>query len=218
MVVLSVGAYFVADLGKLKETIAARERQDLAAMVAKAANETSTAIEKLSNEVEPRTLSGDLNLGVASRSDLEALRSNLKTAEANANTFMPRYITLLKAERDKVETYAHSMRTDKDTVSKVLDGVDRRHAKTADFTSKLLLARADYYRAYETYIAVLVSNFGAYKVINGEFIFQLQSIVDRYNFAAHAMTVAAKRVAELEEERKALFAPQPDKEYFGRDK
>jgi hypothetical protein len=34
-------------------------------------------------------------------------------------------------------------------------------------------------RAYEKYLAVLGSNFGAHKVSNGEYIFQLQSTVDR---------------------------------------
>jgi hypothetical protein len=34
--------------------------------------------------------------------------------------------------------------------------------------------------------------------------------VDRYNVAAQAMTVAAKRVAELEEERKRLLKSQQE--------
>jgi hypothetical protein len=34
--------------------------------------------------------------------------------------------------------------------------------------------------------------------------------VDRYNVAARAMTVAAKRVAELEEERKGLVKLQQE--------
>jgi hypothetical protein len=82
----------------------------------------------------------------------------------------------------------------------------------------MLLARAEYYRAYENYLGVLVSNFGAYKVVNGEFIFALQSTVDRYNVAARAMTIAASRVAELDEERKRLLQPQKDTEQAGKDK
>jgi hypothetical protein len=35
--------------------------------------------------------------------------------------------------------------------------------------------------------------------------------VDRYNVAAHAMAVAAKRVAELEEERKSLMKSQQER-------
>jgi hypothetical protein len=218
LIILSVGAYFVADLGKFKEMIAASETQDLAAMAARAANQTSVAIDKLSNEFKPPALSKDVNSSTASRTDLEALRSELKTAEAHATAFMPRYIALLKTERDRVENYAQSARADRDTVSRVLDGVDQRHAKITALISKMLLARAEYYRAYENYLGVLVSSFGAYKVVNGEFIFTLQSTVDRYNVAAQAMTIAANRVVELEEERKKVLQPQQDTERVGKDK
>ena len=218
LIILSVGAYFVADLGKFKEMIAASETQDLAAMATRAANQTSVAIDKLSNEFKPPALSKDVNSSTASRTDLEALRSELKTAEAHATAFMPQYIVLLKTERDRVENYAQSARADRDTVSRVLDGVDQRHAKITALISKMLLARAEYYRAYENYLGVLVSSFGAYKVVNGEFIFTLQSTVDRYNVAAQAMTIAANRVADLEEERKKLLRPQQDSERVGADK
>ncbi len=131
---------------------------------------------------------------------------------------MPRYIALLKIERDRVDNYALSMRADKDTVSKVLDSIDKRHAQTTAFVSRMLLARADYYRAYENYVGVLVSNFGAYKVINGEFIFPIQGAVDRYNSAAHAMRIAAKRVNELEEERRTPIQSSQGTEKFGQAK
>ena len=128
MVVLSVGAYFVADLRKLQDSIAARESQtalqgitdprqmdealrqhpsnkflQMMAMATRAADETSAATEKLSNEVEPPAISKGINLGAASRSDLEALRRDLKTAEANATALMPRCVALLKTERANVE-------------------------------------------------------------------------------------------------------------------
>ena len=230
MIVFSVGAYFVADLGNLQESMAARESRtalqgitdprqidealgqypsnkflQMTATATKAANETDAAIEKLSNEVEPPAISKAINLGAASRSDLEALRRDLKTAEANATTFMPRYIALLKTERDNVEKYALSLHLGKDTISRLLDSIDKRHAEITAFTSRMLSARADFYRAYEKYVAVLVGEFGAYKVVKGQFIFPFQRTVDRYNVAAQAMTVATKRVAELEEERKSLL-------------
>ena len=85
-------------------------------MATKAADETNAAIEKLSNEVEPPAISKATNLGAASRSDLEALRRDLKTAEANATTFMPRYVALLKTERDNVEKYASSLSLGKDAI------------------------------------------------------------------------------------------------------
>jgi hypothetical protein len=218
LIILSVGGNFVPGLGKFKEMIAAGETQHLAAMATRAENETSVAIDKLSNEFKPPTLSKDVNSSTASRTDLEALRSELKTAEARATAFMPRYIALLKTEHDKVENYAQSHRADRDSVSKALDDIDKRHAKITALISVMLLARTEYYRAYENYLGILVSNFGAYKVVNGEFIFAVQSAVDRYNVAAEAMTTAANRVAELEEERKKVLQPQKDTEHAGKDK
>jgi hypothetical protein len=235
MIVLSFGAYSVAHLSKLQEDIAAREGQtelqgitdpeqidealrrhpsnkflQLMAMATKAARETRVATEKLSSEIEPPALSKDINPGKASRSDLEALRSALKIAEANATTFLPRYVGLFKTERDKMENYALSLHFEKDTVRIYLEGVDKRHSKTIAFTSRMLSGRADYYRAYENCVAVLVGEFGSYKVINGQFIFPFQRAADRYNVAANAMTAAAKRVAELEEERKTLTQSQQE--------
>jgi hypothetical protein len=236
MIVFSVGAYFVADLRRLQELIASRESQaalqgitdpkqidealkqhpsnkllQLTAMATRAADETDAAIEKLSKEVEPPAIAKNINLGAASRSDLEALRRDLKAAEANAATYMPRYIALLKTERDNVEKYALSLYVEKDAIRRLLDSLDKRHAEITAFTSKMLSARAEFYRAYENYVAVLAGEFGAYQVVNGQFIFPFQRTVDRYNVAAHAMTVAAKRVAELEEERKNLNKSQQER-------
>jgi hypothetical protein len=224
---LLVGAYFVAHLGKLQEAIAAREAQtelqgitdpeqmdealrrhpsnkflQLMAMTARTAGETRAATEKLSNEIEPPALSKSLNLGTAGRNDLEALRGTLKNAGANAAAILPRYVALFKTERDKIETYARSLNFEKDTVRNYLESVDKRHATTTASVSRMLSARADYYRAYENYVGVLVGESGAYKVVNGQFIFPFQRAADRYNAAANAMTAATKRVADLEEERK----------------
>ena len=218
LIVLSVGAYFVADLGKFREMVAPGETQDLPAMASQAANETSVAVDKLSNESRPPMLSKDVSSSTASRADLEALRSELKTAEAAATAFMPRYIALLKTERDRVENYAQSHRAGSEALSRVSDDIDKRHAKITASISAMLLARAEYYRASENYLGVLIGNFGAYKVVNGEFIFTLQSTVDRYNVAAQAMTIAANRVAELDEERKKILQPQNDTEHAGKDK
>jgi len=178
------------------------------AMATKAANETGAAIEKLSNEAEPPALSKDINLSTASRSDLEELRRDLKASEAKAARLMPGAIALIKAERDRVETYVLSLHAGKDIVGRFLDDVDKRHAEATALTSRMLSARADYYRAYEGYVAILAGEFGAYKVVNGQFIFPLQPTAVRYNAAAQVMTVAAKRVAELEEERRQLMQSQ----------
>jgi uncharacterized protein YPO0396 len=231
--VFAVGAWFVADLDRLQEMIAARESRTalqgigepaqinealrqhpqnkflrLMAMATKTADETNAAIEKLSNDVEPPAISKNANLGAASRNDLDALRRDLKTAEANATALVPRTAALLKTERDNVEKYARSLYLGKDAVGDFLGHIDKRHAEIAAFTSGLSAARADYYRAYEKYVAVLVTEFGAYKVVNGEFIFPFQRTVDRYNAAAEAMTAAAKRVGEQEGKRNSLREAQ----------
>ena len=233
IVALSIGAYYLADLGRLQDRIAARESQaavqgitdpaqidealkqqpsnrflQMVAMAITAANATGAATEKLSSEVEQPAIPADINLGAASRSDLEALRRHLKTAEANALAFMPRYAALLKTERDTVEKNALALHVDKDTIGKLLEAIDKRHAELTDFTSQMMSARAEFYRAYEGYVAVIAGEFGSYKVVDGQFIFPFQRTVDRYDVAAAAMTAAARRVGELEEERKALVTSQ----------
>ena len=235
LIVLCVGGWFAGDLSRLQDRFSARESQaalqaigepgqldealrqhpankflQMMAVAIKAANETSAATEKLTSEIEPPAISKASNLGAMSRSDLEALGRDLKTAEANATAFLPRYVAVLKTERDNVEKSALSLHLGKDIVRRLLDNVDKRHAEITDLTSRILSARADYYRAYENYVAVLVREFGGYKVVNGEFIFPFQHIVNRYNAAADAMTAAAKRVADLEEERKRQLQSQQE--------
>jgi hypothetical protein len=233
-ILLSFGANFISGLRKAPESRVAPDhpttfqkiggprtddlprrpplnrRSQIMEMAAKAADETSAAAEALSNELEPTSVPKDINLGAASRDDLEALRDALKAAEANAVIFMPRYVALLKSEHDKVENYARSLDADKDSIARLLATIDKRHVEIASSASQMLTARADFYRAYEAYVAVLVGEFGAYKVVNGQFIFPVQRTVDRYNIAAHAMAVAAKRVAELEDARKRLIQLQQE--------
>ena len=235
LIVLCVGGWFAGDLSRLQDRLSARESQaalqaigepgqldealrqhpankflQMMAMAIKAANETSAATEKLTSEIEPPAISKAANLGAMSRSDLEALGRDLKTAETNATAFLPRYAAVLKAERDDVEKYALSLHLGRDTVRRLLDNLDKRHADITALTSRILPARADYYRAYENYVAVLVTEFGRYRVVNGEFIFPFQHVVDRYNAAADAMTVAAKQVNDLEAERRSLQKSQQD--------
>ena len=232
----SVAAYFVLDLRKVQERMAARESRtalqgvtdarqvdealrqhpqnkflQLIAMATKAADETNAAIEKLSNEIAPPGVAKNINFGAASRSDLEALRRDLKTAQANATTFLPRYVALLEAERGKVDKYALSLHVEKDTLGKFMESIDKRQAEITAFASKMLSARADFYGAYDNYVAVLAAEYGAYKIENGQFIFPFQRTVDRYNVAAHDMTLAAKHVAELEQERKNLLKSQQER-------
>jgi hypothetical protein len=235
MVALSVGAYFISDLSRLQGGPAAPESRTasqgiaapgevnqalaqhpsstftrLTAMAIKAANDSNAAIEKLSAEVEPPAISKIGNLGLASRENLEALRRDLKIAETNATTFMPRYIALLKAERDTMEKSVRALQVGGDTTNRFLDHIDKRHAEFQALWSRLLPARAELYRAYGDYVAFLIAESGTYKFVDGQFIFPMQRTVDRYNGAAGAMTAATKRVVDLEEERRNLLKAQQD--------
>ena len=124
-------------------------------------------------------------------------------------TFLPRYVALLKAERDTVEGYLRA-NVDKGTAARFLASIDKRHADITDFTSRMLVARADYYRAYENYVAFLAREWGAYKVDKGQFLFPLQFTYNRYNAVAGAMTAAANRVVELDREGKTLLTSQQE--------
>jgi hypothetical protein len=235
LIVLCVGGWFAGDLSRLQDRFSAQESQaalqaigepgqldealrqhpankflQMMAMAIRAADEAGAATEKLTSEIEPPAISKATNLGAMSRSDLEALGRDLKTAEANATAFLPRYVALLKTERDDVEKYALSLHLGRDTVRRLLDNIDKRHADITALISRMLPARADYYRAYENYVAVLVTEFGRYRVVNGEFIFPFQHVVNRYNVAADAMSAAAKRVNDLEAERRSLQKSQQD--------
>jgi hypothetical protein len=235
-VFLGVGTYLAIYLRNLQERTAARDTQaalqeitdpqqidealkrhpsdkvlQMIARATKAAEETSVAAEKLSNDIEPPSLSKTINFATVTRGNLESLRSDLRAAEANATAFMPRYVALLKVERGVVEQSASSLNVGKDYVSRFLESIDKRYAETTDFNNRMLSARADYYHAYENYVAVLIGEFGAYKVVNGELIFPFQRTMDRYNVAARAMTAAARRIDELEDERKKLVQSQQER-------
>ena len=173
-------------------------------------NDTKGAIDRLSAEIEPARLSKELNFSSVTPDELDAFRRDLKTAEANARAFLPRYAAIFKAERGQIEAAAVSLHVPKEIASKVLDGVSQRHAKALDAISRTLSARADYYNAYDKYIAFLSSELGSFKVVAGQFIFPLQRTVERYNAAAQAMTSAGKRVAEVETEMKKQEKPLPE--------
>jgi hypothetical protein len=228
-ILLSYGAYFLSGLRKASDRIVAHEhptitqnalgrqinesagrhspnkRSQLIGMATKAADDAAAAAETLFREMEPPSLTRDNDVGTANRDDLDALRRALETATDNIATIMPRYLALLKSERDSVENYARSLNAENDFTTKLLGEIDKRHAEFVSMASQQLTARADFYRTYETYVALLVGEFGGYKVVNGQFIFPNQRTVDRYNIAAHAMAVAAKHVAELEQERMRLM-------------
>ena len=176
----------------------------------KAADDARAAIDRLSAQIEPAALTKEIDFGSVKRNDLDALRRDLGTAEANTATFLPRYAAIFKTEHDQVERAALSLHVPKEIASPVLEGLAQRHAKALNAISAILSARADYYRAYEKYLALLSSEFGSFKVVNGQFIFPIQRTVERYNAAAQAMTSAAKRVADLETDMKKQNQPLPE--------
>lgn len=230
-VIVSVAAYKIGDLSRFQEhpqedqaalqAITDPKEVDealkqhpsnkylkLVALAASVVAETDMASEKLSNDIVPPAVSGDINLPAASRGDLEALSRDLKTAEANVTTAMPRYVALLKAQREKMENGARWLHPEKDVLDRFLDGVDKWQAETADLASKTLSARGEYFRAYGKCVTILLEEFDHYKVTNGQIVFAYQSAADRYNVAASAVTPTVKRLTELKEERKALVQSQ----------
>lgn len=181
----------------------------LMAKAIRVTDETRGAIDQLSAQIEPARVSKELNFGSVNRDELQSFRRDLKTAEANALAFLPRYAAIFKAEREQIERATISLRVPKEIASQLLDGVTQRQARTLDLISLTLSARADYYRAYDTYIAFLLSELDSFKVVGGQFIFPLQRTVERYNVVAQAMTSAGRRVAEREADVKKQDQPLP---------
>ena len=201
----------VIEFGQLDQALARYPWNRFLKLIAaetRSANETNDAIDKLSNEIEPPRLAENVNLGTAGHDELEAIGRDVKTAETNSSTFLPRYVALFKRARYELESYALALNADKDTLNRFLDNVDKRHAEATDLVAKMLAARVEFYRAYGECVALLLREFGSYKVTNGQFIFQAQSTADRYNAAANAMTAALKRSAELKEERNKIAQSQ----------
>ena len=174
----------------------------LMAKATKVVDNTKAAINQLSARIEPAGLSKDLNFGSASLDEIGSFRRDLKTAEANAAAFLPRYAAILTSEQEQIKIAAVSSHVPKELSDQLLDGVRQRHAKMLNAISKVLTARTDYYRAYDNYVAFLSSELGSFKVVAGQLIFANQGAVERYNAAAQAMTSAGRRVNELETDLK----------------
>ena len=225
--------YFVGDLTKYQEAISARESRTalrgvndpeqldqalkqfpsnnilkLIALANKESIEIDAATQSRLNDAEPMGLSKPIDLSASSRSDLDALRQDLKIAGSNAATFEAGYTALIKGKRDKVENDARSLKVGNDTIAKFMEMIDEQNTEMIALTSKVLAARAQYYSAYDKCAALLIREFGIYKVDNGQFVFPLQYTADSYNRAAAAMTAAAKHIADLENERATLKQSQ----------
>ena len=173
--------------------------------------EIDAAARRLLNDAEPRDFLKPVDLGAYSPSDLDTLRRDVKTAQSNAATVTPHYIALLNDERSKLENDARSLDAENGAVSEFMTMIDDQHAEMITLASKVLAARAEYYNAYDQCVAVLIREFGTYKVTNGQVTFPFQSTADSFNRAVTALTAAAKRIAELEDERTTLRRSQPNR-------
>jgi hypothetical protein len=232
---LTVAVSLSIDLSKFQERVSTREDQailqgisnpselegalrqhpsnsvlQLMAKALRVADNTKGAIDQLSAQIEPARLSKEPNFGSVSRDELDSFRRDLGTAEANARAFLPRYAAIFKAEHEQIKSATVSFHVPKSIADQLLDGVAQRHAKTLNAISLVLSARADYYRAYDKYIAFLSSELGSFKIVAGQFIFPLQRTVERYNVTAQAMTSAGRRVNELENDMKKQEQPLPE--------
>jgi len=222
--------YFVGDLAKFQAIVSEREARTalrdvtdpeqldhalkryptnrFLGMLALARNdavEIDAAAQRLLGEAEPRSLPKLSDLSTFTPSDLEALRRDLKTAEGNAPVSEARYVALIKTARDKVETDVRSLNVGDDQVSGFMSMIDEQHTAWIELTSKTLAAHAEYDSAYEKCVALLVRDFGAYKVTNGQFVFPFQSSANAFNRAAAEMAAAAQRISELDVERMRLM-------------
>jgi hypothetical protein len=228
--------YYVGDLSKFQTVNSAKESQialrgvsdpeqldrllrqypsnkmlKMVALANKDSVEIVAAARRLLNDAEPRDFLKPVDLSAYSRGDLDTLRRDVKTAQSNAATVTPRYIALLNDERARLENDTRSLDVENGTVSEFMTMIDEQHAEMITLASKVLAARAEYYNAYEQCVAVLVREFGIYKVANGQVIFPFQSTADSFNRAVTALDAAAKRVAELEDERTTLRWSQPNR-------
>ena len=235
LVLLTVAISISIDLSKFQERVSTQEGQailqgidsptqletalrqhpsnnilQLMSKAIKTADDAKGGIDQLSARIEPARVSKELDFSSVSRDELESFSRDLRIAEANALAFLPRYAAIFKAEREQIERATVSFHVPREISSQLLNGVARRQTKALDAISLTLSARADYYRAYDKYVAFLSSELGSFNVVGGQFIFPLQRTVERYNVVAQAMALAGRRVAELETDMKKQERPLPE--------
>jgi hypothetical protein len=198
------GANDPEQLDRVLKRYPSNKMLQMVALASRDLSEVDAAARRLLNDAEPRDFLKPIDLSTYSRGDLDTLRRDVKTAQGNAATLAPRYAALVNDARAKLENDARLLDVENGTLSEFMAMIDEQHAEMMTLTSKVLAARAEYYNAFERCVAILVKEFGIYKVTNGQVIFPLQSTADSYNRAAAAMEPAAKRIAELEAERATL--------------
>lgn len=183
----------------------------LTAEAYRVAQETVRLAEKLSDDIEPAALSGDIDIMTASRDALESYRAALTTAAGNAEAAMPRYLSLLLDERTRIEQLARALNLSQGVIREVLAGVDRRHGKTRDITAKMMDARRDAYRSMAELVSILIAESGNYSTdAERKLSFQNPDAVARYNSAAQALAAAVARVQSVDAERQEFVRTQQE--------
>jgi hypothetical protein len=220
--------YFVGDLARFQEGAAIRENQaelrdlkdpeqleqrlkqypsnkilKLVALANKDSIEIDAAALGLLKEADPGELSKRINEGLSGRGDLVALGRSLKAAEDNAAGLASRYDILIKAVRDGIARDAGALEGGTNNSATFMAMIDAQHADMMALMARISAARLDYFRAYEKCVGLLASENGI-KVVDGRITFRLQAQADSYNEAAAVTAATAKRLADLETERKAL--------------
>src|SRR5262249_526592 len=179
------------------------------AEAARLGQETARLTQQLSTEIEPAVVNTTIDPRSTTRRQLADYVRGLSEAESNARAAIPRYASLLRNERESLERYARSIHFSDNMLRSLLAGVDRRHARTAAFTERMLAAHSAFYHAYAEALAILLDQFGAYTSdSNGQIRFSDQTIAQRYNVATKALKESTNRLAQLETERKELAEGQ----------
>ena len=104
------------------------------------------------------------DFATASRNELEAYLRDLQAAEANAAAAGRQYAVLLDAERSLIEEAARSSGLDDANRGDLLAAVGERHSRSLDRVNRMLQARQDLYRAMQAAQAMVIVEFGKYKV------------------------------------------------------
>ena len=90
----------------------------LVALAGEKSVEIDAAARKMLSEAEPAALAKPVSLATASRSDLEALRGDVKLAEGNVASLTPRMAALFKAKRGELESGARSLGLESGTITR----------------------------------------------------------------------------------------------------
>jgi hypothetical protein len=227
--------YFVGDLARFQQGAVIRENQaqlrdlgdtqqleqllkrypsnrilKLVALASKDSIEIDAAALGLLSEADPGVLSERINKGLSGRGDLQALGRDLKAAKENAAGLQSRYDALIKPVRDGIE-HDGALEDGASTSATFMAMIDAQHAEMKALIAKISAARLDYFTAYEKCVGLLAGGNGVDRAVNGPITFRLQAQADSYNEAAAATAAAAKRLTDLETERKALKQSRLDR-------